>query len=166
MKQKRLFLLSGVAGAGKSTWAKKQVETNGGIWISRDAIRFALVPEGEDYFSREDEVFSRFISDIQEQINNPIATNIYVDATHLNKASRDRVLKRLNLTTLDEVNCVFFDITADVAIERNEPRTGQAHVPRSVIRRMWHQHEPPAANEKFNRVIYINAEGEETEVNV
>lgn len=161
MKQKRLFLLSGVAGAGKSTWAKKQVETNGGVWISRDVIRFALVPEGEDYFSREDEVFSRFISDIQEQINNPIATNIYVDATHLNKTARDRVLKRLNLTTLDEVNCVFFDITADVAIERNKPRTGQAHVPPSVIRRMALTHVMPKNDEKFTHIIIIDKEGNE-----
>lgn len=161
MKQKRLFLLSGVAGAGKSTWAKKQVETNGGVWISRDVIRFALVPEGEDYFSREDEVFSRFISDIQEQINNPIATNIYVDATHLNKTARDRVLKRLNLTTLDEVNCVFFDISADVAIERNKPRTGQAHVPPSVIRRMALTHIMPKNDEKFTHIIIIDKEGNE-----
>lgn len=161
MKQKRLFLLSGVAGAGKSTWAKKQVETNGGVWISRDVIRFALVPEGEDYFSREDEVFSRFISDIQEQINNPIATNIYVDATHLNKTARDRVLKRLNLTTLDEVNCVFFDITADVAIERNKPRTGQAHVPPSVIRKMALTHIMPKDDEKFTHIIIIDKEGNE-----
>ena len=161
MNQKRLFLLSGVAGAGKSTWAKKQVETGGGVWISRDAIRFALVPEGEDYFSREEEVFSRFISDIQEQINNPIVTDIYVDATHLNKTARDRVLKRLNLTTLNEINCVFFDIAADVAIERNEPRTGQAHVPRSVIRRMALSHEMPEDNEGFTHIIIIDKEGNE-----
>lgn len=162
MKQKRLFLLSGPAGCGKSTWAKSQVEKNGGIWISRDVIRFNIVEaRGGDYFDYEDEVFNLFISVIQEEINNPIATNIYVDATHLNKAARDRVLKRLNLDLLDEVNCVFFDVSAEVAIERNENRTGLAYVPRSVIRRMWYQHEKPKANERFTHIITIDEEGNE-----
>lgn len=162
MKQKRLFLLSGPAGCGKSTWCKTQVEKNGGVWISRDAIRFELVQEGEDYFSHEEEVFDKFISDIQGAINNPLGTNIYVDATHLNKTARDRVLRRLNTTLVDEINCVFFDINAETAIERNEPRTGQAHVPRSVIRRMALSHEMPEADEKFTHIIIIDKEGNET----
>ena len=162
MNQKRLFLLSGPAGCGKSTWAKSQVEKNGGIWISRDAIRFNIIEtRGGDYFDYEDEVFDLFVSTIQGEINNPIGTNIYVDATHLNKAARDRVLKRLNLDLLDEINCVFFDISAEVAIERNENRTGLAHVPRSVIRRMWHQHEKPGVNEQFTHIITIDKEGNE-----
>jgi predicted kinase len=162
MNQKRLFLLSGPAGCGKSTWAKSQVEKNGGIWISRDVIRFNIVEaRGGDYFDYEGEVFNLFISAIQEEINNPIVTNIYVDATHLNKAARDRVLKRLNLDLLDEVNCVFFDVSAEVAIERNENRTGLAYVPRSVIRRMWYQYEKPKANERFTHIITIDEEGNE-----
>ena len=162
MNQKRLFLLSGPAGCGKSTWAKSQVEKNGGIWISRDAIRFNIIEaRGGDYFAYEDEVFDLFVSTVQGEINNPIGTNIYVDATHLNKAARDRVLKRLNLDLLDEVNCVFFDVSAEVAIERNENRTGLAHVPRSVIRRMWYQHEKPEANEQFTHIITIDKEGNE-----
>lgn len=162
MNQKRLFLLSGPAGCGKSTWAKSQVEKNGGIWISRDAIRFNIIEaRGGDYFDYEDEVFDLFVSTIQGEINNPIGTNIYVDATHLNKAARDKVLKRLNLDLLDEINCVFFDVSAEIAIERNENRTGLAHVPRSVIRRMWHQHEKPEANEQFTHIITIDKEGNE-----
>ena len=162
MNQKRLFLLSGPAGCGKSTWAKSQVEKNGGIWISRDAIRFNIIEaRGGDYFDYEDEVFDLFIGTIQGEINNPIGTNIYVDATHLNKTARDRVLKRLNLDLLDEINCVFFDMSAEVAIERNENRTGLAHVPRSVIRRMWHQHIRPGADEQFTHIITVDKDGSE-----
>lgn len=162
MNQKRLFLLSGPAGCGKSTWAKSQVEKSGGIWISRDAIRFNIIEaRGGDYFDYEDEVFDLFVSTIQGEINNPIGTNIYVDATHLNKAARDKVLRRLNLDLLDETICVFFDIDAETAIERNEPRTGQAHVPRSVIRRMALCHERPESNEKFTHILTIDKEGNE-----
>lgn len=167
MKQKRLYLLSGPAGCGKSTWAKTQVEKNGGIWISRDAIRFDIIEtRGGDYFDYEDEVFNLFISTIQGAINNPIGTNIYVDATHLNKKARDNVLNRLNLDLLDEVNCVYFDVSAAVAIKRNEGRTGLAHVPPTVIRNMATAHTLPKEDEHFDKIIVIDNEGNEHVSNI
>lgn len=162
MKQKRLFLLSGPAGCGKSTWIEYRLWQGGGAWISRDNIRFGMLKEGEDYFAHEDEVFDTFIHLIQNEIDIESATDIYVDATHLNKAARDKVLNRLNLDSLDEVNCVFFDIPSEVAIERNENRTGLAHVPRSVIRRMALSHTMPEAEENFTHIIIIDKEGNET----
>lgn len=162
MKQKRLFLLSGPAGCGKSTWIEHRLWRGGGAWISRDKIRFGMLQEGEDYFAHEEEVFDTFIRLIQAEIDIESATDIYVDATHLNKAARDKVLKRLNLDSLDEVNCVFFDIPSEVAIERNENRTGLAHVPRSVIRRMALSHTMPEADENFTHIIIIDKEGNET----
>ncbi len=161
MKQKILYLMSGPPGCGKSTWVERQLWQDGGTWISRDKIRFALIQEGEDYFSHEEEVFDKFIADIQGAINDPLGTNIYVDATHLNKTARDRVLKRLNTTLVDEINCVFFKIDSETCIERNEQRTGLARVPRSVIRRMWHTHTMPDADENFNKIIIIDKEGNE-----
>lgn len=163
MKQKRLFLLSGPAGCGKSTWIERQLWQGGGTWISRDNIRFGMLQEGEDYFAHEEEVFDMFIRLIQDEVDNiESSTDIYVDATHLNKSARDKVLKRLNLDLLDEVNCVFFDIPAEVAIERNENRTGLARVPRSVIRRMALSHTMPEADENFTHIIIIDKEGNET----
>ena len=162
MKQKRLFLLSGPAGCGKSTWIEHRLWQGGGAWISRDNIRFGMLQEGEDYFAHEDEVFDTFIHLIQNEIDIESATDIYIDATHLNKAARDKVLNRLNLDSLDEVNCVFFDIPSEVAIERNENRTGLAHVPRSVIRRMALSHTMPEADENFTHIIIIDKEGNET----
>lgn len=38
MKQKRVFLISGVSGSGKSTWVKDRLGKYGGEWISRDNI--------------------------------------------------------------------------------------------------------------------------------
>jgi predicted kinase len=162
MKQKRLFLLSGPAGCGKSTWIEHRLWQGGGAWISRDNIRFGMLQEGEDYFAHEEEVFDMFIRLIQNEIDIESATDIYVDATHLNKAARDKVLNRLNLDSLDEINCVFFDIPSEVAIERNENRTGLAHVPRSVIRRMALSHTMPEADENFTHIIIIDKEGNET----
>jgi predicted kinase len=162
MKHKKVWLLSGVPGSGKTTWVKQQIAEKGGVHCSRDEIRFSLLKEGEDYFAHEDEVFDMFIRLIQNEIDIESATDIYVDATHLNKAARDKVLNRLNLDSLDEINCVFFDIPSEVAIERNENRTGLAHVPRSVIRRMALSHTMPEADENFTHIIIIDKEGNET----
>ena len=164
MKQKRLFLMSGTPGSGKSTWIQSKIETNGGIWISRDAIRFAVVKEDEEYFGKEDEVFATFISAIQEQINNPMATDIYVDATHINEKSRNNTLRRLNLEQVDEKICVFFDIPLEVAYERNLQRTGRAVVPRSAVERMYYGRAFPKKRENFNHIIVIDEMGNEKEV--
>ena len=43
---KTIWLLCGTPGSGKSTWAKSQIEKNGGIWISRDVIRFEIIEDG------------------------------------------------------------------------------------------------------------------------
>ena len=161
MKQKILFLMSGPPGCGKSTWIERQLWQDGGTWISRDNIRFGMLKEGEDYFAHEDEVFDTFIHLIQEEINDSSSTRIYVDATHLNKTARNKVLKQLDLSEVDEINCVFFNIDSETCIERNEQRTGLARVPRSVIRRMWHTHTMPDADENFDKIIIIDKEGNE-----
>ena len=162
MKQKILYLMSGPPGCGKSTWIERQLWQGGGTWISRDKIRFGMLKEGEDYFAHEDEVFDKFIADIQCAINDDsLGTNIYVDATHLNKTARDKVLKQLDLSEVDEINCVFFKVDSEICIGRNEQRTGLARVPRSVIRRMWFSHIMPDADENFDKIIVIDNEGNE-----
>jgi predicted kinase len=166
MKQKRLWLMCGIPGSGKSTWAKHKVEQTGGVWISRDAIRFSILKDDEDYFSHEDEVLAKFFGDIQEQLNNPMAEDIIIDASHLSAKARQATLGRLNLTNASEVNCVVLDVPINTALERNEQRTGRAVVPRSVIRRMYFQKAFPTADEKFTHIIRVDENGEESEVSL
>jgi predicted kinase len=163
MKHKILFLLSGIPGCGKSTWAAHEVEKFGGVIISRDKIRFALIEErGGDYFDYENEVVEKFLAAIQKAIEDPTIERIYVDATHLNRKAREMVTNNIGLANVDEVNCVFFDICSEVALERNEKRTGLTHVPRSVIRRMSFSHTVPDKDEPFNNIIFIDEFGKET----
>ena len=102
-----------------------------------------------------------FFKKIQESIDDLECENIYVDATHLNRRARNRVLDNLNLNNLDEINCVFFDIDEETAIERNKNRTGLAFVPRSVIRNMAAAHTYPDETEDFTNIIVIDKEGNE-----
>lgn len=136
MKRKRVWLLAGIPGSGKSTWVRKMIAERGGIHCSRDEIRFSLLKDGEDYFAHEDLVFSKWI----EQINDALWSdeiNVYVDATHLNDKSRNKVLKELDKNIDFIATLVIFDIPLKTCLERNEQRTGRAYVPPQVIRSMY-----------------------------
>ena len=135
MVLKKVWLLSGVPGSGKSTWVKKQIAKNGGVHCSRDEIRFSLLKDDEDYFAHEDEVVALWLEKVTNAINDPEVENIYVDATHLTEKARAKVLGELPKGDYF-VTTVFFDVPLETCIERNDNRTGRAFVPRSVIRRM------------------------------
>lgn len=141
---KKLFILVGAPGCGKSTWARSQAEHVKGeaIIISRDEIRFSMLKDGDDYFSKENEVFNEFIRKIQESLDDDTHSKIYIDATHVNRAGRSKVLNRLDLKGTTVVG-VYFDIPLEVCLERNAGRTGRALVPESAIKRMYESLEYP-----------------------
>lgn len=157
MKQKNLWLLCGIPGSGKSTWVQRQIVLNGGKQISRDEIRFAMVREDEDYFAHEDEVFEKFIHDINEALL--FYNDVYVDATHINERSRNKVLNRIKNITEININPVNFIVPIETCIERNEMRVGRAVVPRSVIRRMYTQFMPANDCEQYdyNEIVTIKS---------
>lgn len=135
-----IVMVCGCPGCGKTTWIKSYMEDHPEeqcIHISRDEIRFGMVSENEEYFSKEDAVFEEFIRQIQEAIDNETEV-IFVDATHISWRSRDKVLSQLDLKEY-QLKYVKFDITAATCIKRNNKRKGRARVPESVIRRMYWQ---------------------------
>lgn len=161
MKQKRLWLTFGIPGSGKSTFIKNKLMNEGGIWVSRDEIRFNLLKEGEDYFAHENEVIKLFCKYINAALKNDTIGDVFADATHLTPKARAEILNKLDLKGVDEVNCLCFTPSVQVAIERNEQREGLARVPRSVIRRMNCQKVIPTIEEGFTRIVYIDENGEE-----
>ena len=57
----KLIIMSGAPGCGKSTYARKYCEEHKDtVIVSRDAIRFSLLKDGEHYFSKEIEVLRLF----------------------------------------------------------------------------------------------------------
>lgn len=154
MKQKNLWLLVGIPGSGKSTWVREQLDSECKHWISRDAIRFEVVQEGEEYFSKEKQVFNLFVRAVQADIDSNFITDIYVDATHINEASREKLLGRLKNLENVNLNAVVFDIPLEVCLERNAQRTGRACVPETAIRNMYNNFRNPALDErKYDKII-------------
>ena len=60
----------GIPASGKSTFIRKQIKENGGAYVSRDEVRFSIITDEDDYFGKENLVFSTFVEKIQEAINN------------------------------------------------------------------------------------------------
>ena len=144
----KLFLMVGVPGSGKSTWLKNHCKENDVI-VSRDAIRFSMVAEGEEYFSKEKEVFKEYCRQISENL--AAGHNVFADATHLNAASRKKVLD--NVTGYDMVGAIVMNTSLTEALRRNDNRMGREFVPRSIIKRMAVQFDFPDITENFD-IIY------------
>lgn len=137
---RELTMVIGISGSGKSTYLNnivQQQEEDGWttVIISRDAIRFSMLKDGQDYFANEKAVFNEFI----RQINEAMALGIdwvYVDATHLNEASRKKVLSRLKPDPSTMLNFTEIQCPVEVALERNATRKGLTRVPDNVILNM------------------------------
>lgn len=149
MKPKKVYLLCGAPGSGKSSWAKTQIEQNGGVWLSRDNVRFSLLTEEDEYFAKETEVFNTWINQINEAIHNEEGvTDIYVDATHLNEKSRNKTLSRLDRKNVHIIP-VYFDTPFLMCLKQNNYRSGRERVPEEVIGNMYKSIKRPTHKEKY-----------------
>ena len=156
MKQKNLWLLAGCPGSGKSHWLAHNAQ---GIIVSRDAIRFSMLTDKDEYFSKEKEVKKEFLRQIQEALENG-EENVYVDATHLNKFSRDWVLDNVFVPASYNINCIAIMAPLHVCLERNAQREGRAVVPEKALKDMFNRFVLPTPIEKFDHV-YVLKHGEE-----
>lgn len=141
----KVYVLVGCPGSGKSTWAKKHFGY--GI-VSRDAIRFSLLKEGEGYFSHEDEVYSQFIANIQKAAAE--CGYVVVDATHLNRPSRSKLFYSLDATFGKdnfETVFVYFNTPLATCLQRNAQRTGREKVPEDALEHMYNKTTAPRLNE-------------------
>lgn len=142
--------MTGPAGCGKTTWIKRNLP-NAKV-ISRDAIRFTLLGDKDDYFTYENQVVKTFIEEIQKAIDN-CETEVVADATHLTPKSRQMILNKLVLDNV-EVIAVAMHVGLNTCLEQNAQRSGRAFVPETVIKNMWKAYIEPTVNEKYiNQVI-------------
>lgn len=153
-----LILMMGIPGSGKSTLAKSKFINEKDLYISRDEIRFNIVPPEAPYFSKENEVFDEFVRQIQAGIDNKEKRYVVADATHLNGGSRLKLLNRLNRDFI-ETYVIFVNTPLEIALERNSKREGRENVPEHIIRNMYNSIEKPLKGENISKMFIANEKG-------
>ena len=148
----KLYLLCGIPGSGKTTWAKTRLA--GAAHVSRDKIRFKYINENIEYFVAEKRVFNEFTQEIMTNLNN--SKDTIADATHISVGSRNKLLSHLNLNKV-EVIPINFIVSESICIENNNKRNGLEYVPETVIHNMFSSFAPAKLEERkeFNYIINI-----------
>ena len=143
-----LFITVGVPGSGKSTFCKS-VLYPGAHYVSRDKIRFSLLNDNDDYFSKETEVFNKFVESICVGLR--AGVDVVADATHITPASRTKLLRAVCRKLPQDLRFrtvyLYFTASLGECLDRNELRTGREYVPESAIKKMWRDLVRPTADE-------------------
>lgn len=158
----KIVLMCGIPGSGKSYYAKEHKGEND-IYISRDEIRFSILKEGEDYFAKETLVYNSFIDLINKALQIKGIDTIWVDATHISKASRSKIIRRI-LPRYSSLEAVYMNTPNSICEYRNSQREGRTRVPIAQIKRMEDQLVQPQLTEGFSKITIVeNFNGEEKE---
>ena len=159
-----LYILCGIPGCGKSTWVKNRMAENTSStdpkweYVSRDEVRFSMVKEEDDYFSKEKQVFNEFVKRICEKLDDAWVTNVIADATHLNEVSRNKLINSIRRQRPNKplnITMIYFDVPVEVCKFRNAKRQGRARVPDNIIEKMNVQLEFPKLREDLNHIEIV-----------
>ena len=157
---KKLWIMCGPPGVGKSWFAKNKL-IDGPNWkyVSRDEIRFSMMEASEGYFAREKEVYAKFINEIYKGLKDKEINNVIADATHLNWASRKKLLHALRQDQKITYDIIPVVVQADpeVALKRNNEREGIAQVPAGIIHNMIERFQDPKDDQfEYAGIMYVN----------
>lgn len=145
-----LYILIGISGSGKSTFAEKNCRVNHNmIQCSSDLIRKELYGD-ENIQGNGAEVF-RILND-RTLIYLHEDRDVIYDATNTTRKSRKKIIKLAKEFTND-ICAVYFKIPLDVCLERNAKRDRK--VPEEVIRKMFYQLQEPSKEEGFDAIVTI-----------
>jgi predicted kinase len=147
-----VVLAIGLPGSGKSSWFKRRGVTP----LSSDLLRRLLFDDTTEQ-RYQDLVFGTLRSLLRARLVARMPWN-YVDATNLSPRERHGWIKMAREFGYD-VHAVFFDVPAQVCMERNQRR--QRVVPEDVMQRMSAKLRPPTFDEGFSKIIVVRVKKKE-----
>ncbi len=150
-----LYLLIGVQGAGKSTWAAANAARLQAKVVASDAIRNELEAAGQSAAGHDAHVFAELAVRVGASL--AAGHTVIADATHVRRAWRSATLAAARAQAA-RLLAVWFDVPLAVSLDRNAHRPGglwgDRVVDADVIRQLWHELEPPGLDE-FDEILTV-----------
>lgn len=128
-----LYIMVGLPGAGKTTWAKLNKDKLNSNYISRDEIRNMEDENQKKVYPKEKDIFNEYVNRIQKNIDEN--KNCIADATQIDSKARVKLISNLKLDN-NKIVIVNLKINPNTCALRNEQRSGKACVPRLAILNM------------------------------
>ncbi len=144
-----VYILIGVQGSGKTTWAQANAGRLEAVIVASDDVRNELEAQGVDATDKGDLVFSI----VEERLQRLVAEgkNVIVDATHARLKWREKEIAIARAGGA-KVVAVWFDLPLAVCLERNDRKRnttlwGERIVPREVLLGVARGFEKPTVGE-------------------
>ena len=155
-----LVMLCGIPTSGKSTYVEKLKKLD--YWSD------AVVLSTDNYIEKQSQrcglTYNQIFDDVIDNATQELelefimakdkGKNIIWDQTNLSVKSRRKKLSKL--PSFYSRGVIYFTISLEKALERNENREGK-YIPKSVLKRMWHQFEIPTTKEDFDYVEKVES---------
>jgi predicted kinase len=148
----KLYMLIGLPGVGKSTWARERYSDH--CIFSSDNYRRHLFDDVNDQ-SHNADVFAALYRDMDDMFRAQYPSEVVFDATNLNAKRRKHVIDLAHRYGV-EVEAVVFVAPLDVILQRNSER--DRVVPEDSIRMKYRTFHVPLVTEGFDGVAYANLE--------
>lgn len=143
-----MYVLIGLPGSGKSTWAQANAARLGAAVVASDEIRNEMEAQGQAVNSRSPVVYARVADRVAEHLDQD--RSIIVDATHVRSQWRAGVVAAARQRGARCIG-VWFDLPVAVCLRRNTNRPGggwgQRPVPQLVVLGMRRVFEAPTVGE-------------------
>ena len=152
------IMLCGIPTSGKSTYVEKLKKIP--YWEN------AVVLSTDSYIEKQAQRLGRTYNEIFDDVIDDATRELELEFNEAKNDGRDIIWDQTNLTVktrrkkLSKLpswyhrGAVYFEITLEEALKRNETREGK-FIPESIIKRMYHQFEIPTMTEGFDYVEKI-----------